>query len=74
MKRIGVARGSVRAGCQGRRSRYSLVTSVAFLSSRSPTNFECRKWLSLVHSRYSIYATSTGFSHTHSFIFSFVSP
>ncbi len=41
---------------------YSRFTSRALLSSRSATNFECRRWLSPVHSRNSNCPTSTGFS------------
>src|SRR5204863_6909060 len=53
---------------------HSRTTSFAFLSSRRPTNLECLKWLSPVHSRNSNWPTSTGFSHWHSAIFAFVSP
>src|SRR5919109_5241314 len=53
----------------------SVATSIGMMTtSRSPTNFECLKWLSPVHSRNSNWPTSTGFSHWHSAIFAFVSP
>src|SRR4029453_6532097 len=57
-----------------RLSHHSRATSRAFLSSRRATNFECRRWLPPVHSRNSNCPTRTGFNHTHSAIFAFVSP
>ena len=50
----------------------SFTTSRGFLSSRSATNFECRRRSPAVHSKNSICATASGRSHTHSFIFSAV--
>ena len=50
------------------------LTSSAFLSSRSPTKRECRRWPSGVISRNSKFPTNTGTSHRHSSIFSAVSP
>ena len=49
-----------------------MITLQASLSSRNPTNFECRRWSASVHSRNSICATSSGRNHTHFFIFSAV--
>lgn len=48
----------------------SLTISRGFLSSRIPTNFECRSRSPSVHSRNSITATSLGRTQTHFFIFS----
>ena len=53
---------------------YSLRTSFAFLSSRSPINLLCRRWPSEVHSTNSNCATSCGLSHRHSTIFAAVRP
>jgi hypothetical protein len=53
---------------------YSRPTSLAFLSSRSATHFECRRWLSGVHSVNSNWPTSTGFNQRHSFILGAVIP
>jgi hypothetical protein len=58
----------------GGRGHYSRLTSVAFLSSRSPINRLWRRWTSSVHSTNSKYPTSTGFSHRHSTILAAVSP
>src|SRR5579871_4039740 len=53
---------------------YSLLTFLAFLSSRKPTNLLCRRWLSDVHSTNSNCPTSFGVSHRHSTIFPAVRP
>src|SRR5260370_18045332 len=51
----------------------SLNTLRGFLSSRSPTNFECRNLSPAVHSRNSICATASGLNQTAFFIFSALS-
>ena len=43
----------------------SLITLRASLSSRSPANFECRRWSEGVHSRNSIRATISGLTQMH---------
>src|ERR1700722_2316886 len=48
------------------RSRTTLLGS---LSSLMPTNLMCRTWCVSVHSRNSKFATSSGFTQTHPFIF-----
>ena len=52
----------------------SLTTPLGSLSSRSPANFECRRWSLSVHSKNSICATSLGRTQTHFFISSAVKP
>jgi len=52
----------------------SLITVRASLSSRSPANFECRRWSEGVHSRNSIRATSWGRTQTHFSISAAVNP
>ena len=49
------------------------TTSPGFLSSLSPTNFECLRWPSGVHSPNSISTTNSGLTHTQFFISSRVS-
>src|SRR5579883_3447545 len=50
------------------RHQFSRHTSFGFLSSRRATNLLCRRCLSGVHSANSNCATSSGRSHTQSFI------
>src|SRR6266705_3399049 len=52
-----------------RSSTCSLTTLRGFLSSRKPTNFECRNLSASVHSRNSICATASGLNQTAFFIF-----
>src|SRR5437870_6736449 len=52
-----------------RSSTCSLTTLRGFLSSRRPTNFECRNLSPSVHSRNSICATASGFNQTAFVIF-----
>src|SRR5215472_10681897 len=54
--------------------RCSLTTVRASLSSRSPANFECRRWFDSVHSRNSIRATISGLTQTHLSMSAAVSP
>ena len=65
---------SARAAARGNARSYSLTTARAVLSSRRPTNLECRRWSSAVHSKNSNCPTSTGFSHRHAAIFACVRP
>jgi len=56
-----------------KRQGCSLTTLRESLSSRNLTNFESLSRSPAVHSKYSICATASGRSQTHSFIFSAVS-
>src|SRR5713101_9828741 len=57
----------------GKEKICSLTTLRGSLSSRSPTNFECRHLSASVHSRNSICATASGLNQTAFFIFSALS-